>query len=81
MASVRLFRAALEVGELAAACRFYESLLGIKPRPVGGGRAYADCDDVILALVAVGDAPHAAALLCGQRHALFGQVTALRKCR
>jgi catechol-2,3-dioxygenase len=60
MATLRLFRVALEVADAGAAGHFYEALLGIAPRAVGGGRVYLDCGDAILALVTTGDAPKAA---------------------
>ncbi len=49
----RLFRIALEVGNGAKAAKFYERLLGVAGRAVGGGRHYFDCGGVILALVEV----------------------------
>ena len=60
MANPRLFRVALEVGDPAAAGRFYEALLGIAPRPVGGGRLYLDLGEVTLALIAADEVPHEA---------------------
>ena len=55
-----IFRIALEVGETAAAARFYEALFGFAPRPVGGGRSYLDFDEMTLALVSTEDAPRPA---------------------
>lgn len=49
----RLFRIALEVGNGAKAAKFYERLLGVAARAVGGGRHYFDCGGVIVALVEV----------------------------
>jgi catechol 2,3-dioxygenase-like lactoylglutathione lyase family enzyme len=49
----RLFRVALEVGNGAKAAKFYERLLGVAARAVGGGRHYFDCGAVIVALVEV----------------------------
>lgn len=57
---MRLFRLALEVGDLEAARQFYRTLLGAAPRLVGGGRAYVECGDVILALVGTEAAPRPA---------------------
>jgi catechol 2,3-dioxygenase-like lactoylglutathione lyase family enzyme len=49
----RLFRIALEVGNGARAAKFYERLLGVAGRAVGGGRHYFDCGGAIVALVEV----------------------------
>jgi catechol 2,3-dioxygenase-like lactoylglutathione lyase family enzyme len=49
----RLFRIALEVRDGAKAAKFYERLLGVAGRAVGGGRHYFDCGGVIVALVEV----------------------------
>jgi catechol 2,3-dioxygenase-like lactoylglutathione lyase family enzyme len=46
-----LFRITLEVSDAARAGRFYERLLGIKGRAIGGGRVYFDCGGVLLALI------------------------------
>ena len=46
---MRLFRAALEVGDLEEAKHFYRALFGTPPRGVGGGRLYLDCGGTILA--------------------------------
>jgi len=51
----RLFRVALEVGNGARAAKFYERLLGVAARAVGGGRHYFDCGGVIVALVEVAE--------------------------
>ena len=51
----RLFRVALEVGNGAKAAKFYERLLGVAGRAVGGGRHYFDCGGVIVALVEVAE--------------------------
>jgi catechol 2,3-dioxygenase-like lactoylglutathione lyase family enzyme len=48
-----VFRVALEVGDGARAAKFYERLLGVRGRSVGGGRHYFDCGGVIVALVEV----------------------------
>jgi len=48
-----VFRVALEVSDGAKAARFYERLLGVPGRAVGGGRHYLDCGAMILALVEV----------------------------
>jgi catechol 2,3-dioxygenase-like lactoylglutathione lyase family enzyme len=61
----RLFRVALEVGDGAKAAKFYERLLGVAGRAVGGGRHYFDCGDVIVALVEVSRRGNAAT---GARH-------------
>ena len=57
MSILRLFRVALEVGDLAQARDFYGALFGERPRPVGGGRLYLDCGGVILALLSTGQTP------------------------
>jgi len=54
---LRLFRVTLEVGDLEGARNYYGALLGERPHPVGGGRAYLDCGGVILTLLSTGDAP------------------------
>jgi predicted enzyme related to lactoylglutathione lyase len=46
-----IFRVALDVADLGQAMSFYETLLGIKGRPIRGSRAYFDCGAVILALL------------------------------
>jgi catechol 2,3-dioxygenase-like lactoylglutathione lyase family enzyme len=46
-----LFRVILQVAALDAAQPFYERLLGVTGRAVGGGRLYFDCGPVILALL------------------------------
>jgi predicted enzyme related to lactoylglutathione lyase len=46
-----LFRIVLQVAALEAAQPFYERLLGVTARAVGGGRLYFDCGPVILALL------------------------------
>jgi len=48
-----LFRVALEVGDGAKAAKFYERLLGVPGRSVGGARHYFDCGAVIVALIEV----------------------------
>jgi hypothetical protein len=48
-----LFRVALEVGNGARAARFYERLLGVPGRAVGGARHYFDCGGAIVALIEV----------------------------
>jgi len=47
----RIFRVLLQVGTLEPSQRFYESLLAVRGRQVGGGRVYFDCGPVILALL------------------------------
>jgi catechol 2,3-dioxygenase-like lactoylglutathione lyase family enzyme len=59
-ASIRLFRAALEVGDLDEAKRFYRALFGTPPRSVGGGRLYVYCGEAIVALVTAGGEPRSA---------------------
>jgi catechol 2,3-dioxygenase-like lactoylglutathione lyase family enzyme len=54
---MRLFRVVVEVGDPDRAARFYEALLGLRPRPVGGGRFYVDCGDVILGLGPTRESP------------------------
>ena len=49
--SPQIFRVLLEVRELDQAQRFYESLLAVPGRRVGGGRVYFDCGPVLLALL------------------------------
>jgi catechol 2,3-dioxygenase-like lactoylglutathione lyase family enzyme len=46
----RLFRVLVQVSDLGASHRFYETLLGSRGRAVGGGRVYFDCGPVIVAL-------------------------------
>ena len=48
-----LFRVVIQVANLSRAAGFYEALLGIAGRNVGGNRYYFDCGDVILALLDV----------------------------
>ena len=48
-----IFRVALEVSDGAKAARFYERLLGVPGRAVGGARHYFDCGGVIVALIEV----------------------------
>ena len=57
MSTLRLFRVALEVGDAEKASTFYRALFGQRPRPVGGGRAYLDCGQTLLALVTTGVGP------------------------
>jgi catechol 2,3-dioxygenase-like lactoylglutathione lyase family enzyme len=47
----RIFRCLLPATDLERSVRFYESLLGIAGRRVGGGRVYFDCGPVILGIV------------------------------
>lgn len=56
----RLFRLLLEVEHLEAAVPFYQTLLGTPGRAVRGGRHYFDCGGVIVGLVDVAAAGHAA---------------------
>jgi catechol 2,3-dioxygenase-like lactoylglutathione lyase family enzyme len=55
MATMRLFRVTLEVGDAEMASTFYRALFGERPRPVGGGRSYLDCGSTILALISTGE--------------------------
>jgi catechol 2,3-dioxygenase-like lactoylglutathione lyase family enzyme len=48
--SPRIFRILLQVIDLPKSQRFYESLLAIRGRQVGGGRVYFDCGPTILGL-------------------------------
>ncbi len=57
MSTIRLFRAALEVGDAEKASTFYRALFGQRPRPVGGGRSYLDFGPTILALISTGERP------------------------
>jgi catechol 2,3-dioxygenase-like lactoylglutathione lyase family enzyme len=50
MASVRLFRVILPVGDIAAAAAFYSSLLDDAGMRVSPGRHYFECGGVMLAL-------------------------------
>lgn len=50
-AAPRIFRLLLQAKDLARSRRFYESLLGVRGRLVGGGRVYFDCGPVILGLL------------------------------
>jgi catechol 2,3-dioxygenase-like lactoylglutathione lyase family enzyme len=47
----RIFRLLLPAKDLSASKRFYEVLLGIRGRPVAGGRIYFDCGEVILGVL------------------------------
>ncbi|MCI4365283.1 MAG: VOC family protein [Thermoplasmata archaeon] len=47
----RVFRVLLQAADLDQSRRFYERLLAVPGRPVGGGRVYFDCGPVILGLV------------------------------
>src|SRR5580658_9681441 len=47
----RIFRLLLQARDLEASQRFYEALLGVPGRQVGGGRVYFDCGPVILGLL------------------------------
>ena len=49
-----LFRVLLEVSDLRKAAGFYDTLLGIDGREVGGNRRYYDCGAVLVGLVDVG---------------------------
>ena len=57
--SPKLFRVLLEVANLDQASSFYNALLGVEGRRVGGGRCYYDCGEVIVGLVDVGEWPEA----------------------
>ena len=48
-AKVRLFRVIVPVGDIEAATRFYQALLGDAGRRVARGRHYFDCGGTILA--------------------------------
>jgi catechol 2,3-dioxygenase-like lactoylglutathione lyase family enzyme len=50
-ASVRIFRVLLQAKDLERSTEFFERLLGIPGRRVGGGRVYFDCGPVLLALL------------------------------
>ncbi len=56
----RLFRLNIEVGDLAAARRFYEELLGEPGRGQAGNRFYINAGAIVLQVVGV-PAPHPAA--------------------
>jgi catechol 2,3-dioxygenase-like lactoylglutathione lyase family enzyme len=56
----QLFRLNIEVGDLAAAQRFYETLLGLTGRVQPGSRFYMNAGPVALQVVQV-QAPHPAA--------------------
>jgi catechol 2,3-dioxygenase-like lactoylglutathione lyase family enzyme len=45
----KLFRVILPVGDVDAAARFYQAVLGSPGQRVSGGRHYFDCDGTILA--------------------------------
>jgi len=49
--SPRVFRLLLPAKNLRRSQRFFETLLGVKGRSVGGGRVYLDCGAVILGLL------------------------------
>jgi len=51
--SPSVFRLLLPVRDLRAARRFYERLLGLHGRAVGGGRVYFDCGTVIVGILDV----------------------------
>ena len=53
-AAPRIFRNLLPVRNLAASRRFYETLLGVRGRPVAVGRVYFDCGPVLLGLLDFG---------------------------
>lgn len=52
----KLFRVLAEVDSLDKSMEFYDRLLGIAGRRVGGGRAYYDCGPVTVGLVDVATA-------------------------
>jgi len=58
--SLRLFRINIEVGDLAVAQHFYQTLLNTKARGQAGQRFYMDAGPVALQVVAVSK-PHPAA--------------------
>lgn len=47
----RIFRILVPAKSLAESQRFYETLLGVPGRTVGGGRIYFDCGPVILGVL------------------------------
>ncbi len=55
--ALQLFRLNIEVGDLAAARRFYGTLLGAEPRGQSGNRFYIDVGQVALQIVGV-PSPH-----------------------
>lgn len=57
----QLFRLNLEVGDLAKAASFYETLLGVTGRTQAGSRVYFECGAVTLQVVSVDPTPHPAA--------------------
>jgi catechol 2,3-dioxygenase-like lactoylglutathione lyase family enzyme len=57
----QFFRLNLEVGDLAKAATFYETLLGTPGRAQAGSRVYFACGAVTLQVVNVGPSPHPAA--------------------
>ncbi|WP_225730066.1 MULTISPECIES: VOC family protein [unclassified Nocardia] len=56
----RLFRIAVEVGDLDTAITFYSRLFGVEGRGQAGARAYFDCGPVTLSVQQL-DSPHPAA--------------------
>ncbi len=54
---LKIFRVVLQVADLAAAQRFYGTLLGAQGHAVGGGRLYFDCGGVWLSLQSPGAKP------------------------
>ncbi|MBK7642950.1 MAG: VOC family protein [Planctomycetes bacterium] len=57
----QFFRLNLEVGDLAKAADFYQTLLGLTGRMQAGSRLYFQCGAVTLQVVDVGPAPYPAA--------------------
>jgi predicted enzyme related to lactoylglutathione lyase len=51
----RVFRVLLPARDLGAARRFYERLLGVGGRDVGGGRIYFDCGPVIVGILDISE--------------------------
>jgi extradiol dioxygenase family protein len=51
MSVPKIFRVIVPVNDIELGRSFYGRLLGIEGRPVGGGRCYFQCGEVILALL------------------------------
>src|SRR5579864_117389 len=56
--SLRLFRVMLEIEGLPQGRAFYDALLGIHGRSVGGARIYYDCSNILVGIVDVSNAEH-----------------------
>lgn len=76
----RLFRVNIEVADLAAALRFYETLLGVSARKHAGNRFYISAGAVALQVAGVPE-PHTAAkalyFATGQLDAVHARATSL----